>query len=161
MQIRQVSEVAAAQALRSSHAVYVALTEEPLVADLGDWWPLVHVALTGEAPMPRDVAHARDVEWDDDSFENVLMGGEATSYADDLSFARVMKPRDVLRWSARLAEVSPRQLADSLDHEMMSFAPRGADLEEARHELTARFTQLRACYLTAATAGHALLVAVI
>lgn len=72
--------------------------------------------------MPRDVALAEGVEWDDESLENALMGGEPMPYEDGLTVARVLSPKTVQTLRARLHTLTPEDSWDRVDDGIDDFA---------------------------------------
>jgi hypothetical protein len=108
--------------------------------------------------MPRYVAIEQDLEWDDDSFENILMGGERTPYEDELGFARYLAPATVRRFTPRLGEVSAADFDDRFDDDILEYLPPGWNAARARPELATQFQNLVAFYRTAASANDGLIL---
>jgi hypothetical protein len=154
LRLYRVDQVTGSRLLRDAVVVYEVLTGDRERLDLDESWPALHVLLTGgDPPMPRDVALARDVEWDDDSPENLLMGGEATPYEDALSFARYLSPKQVRTLAELVAVPKPKDFDDDL----LDYLPRGWGLDRARSELVRQAERLREWYRAAAAAGEGLL----
>lgn len=136
-------------------AVYDVLTGDREPLDLGESWPALHVLLTGgDPPMPRDVALAQSLDWDDDSPESLLMGGDATPYEDALSFARYLSPNHVRALAERISLPRPKDFDDDL----LDYLPSGWSLDRARTELARQAERLHEWYRAAATAGDGLLI---
>jgi len=140
----------------SEGLAYEAITEVPPV-DLGERWPALHYSLCLEAPMPRHVAVEDDVEWDDKSLENALMGGDATPYPDGLTFARVMLPATVRMMAPRLSAISPETMWDRVDDGINDYLPSDWTDPLKRSTVVAMFMRLVDVYRAAASAGDGLL----
>lgn len=150
----RVDQVTGARLVGDAVAVYDVLTGDREPLDLGEAWPALHVLLTGgDPPMPRDVALSQSLEWDDDSRENLLMGGEATPYEDALSFARYLSPKRV----RTLLEVITVPKPTDFDDDLLDYLPSGWNLDRARTELARQAERLREWYRAAAAAGDGLL----
>src|SRR5690348_5639321 len=157
MRLHRISELTAQRAIRDADAVYTAITETDPV-DLGEYWPALHYTLSGESPMPRYVALAKGVEWDDDSLENVLMGGEATPYEDGLCVARVLAPKTVKTLATKLRELTPEKVMDLVDDGIDEFLP--ADWPRATKcaVVVGPFNRLVECFAAAANASEGILL---
>lgn len=157
LQLYRIDQVNGARLLGDETAVYEAITTRSN-CDLGPCWPGLHVMLTGgEPPMPRYIALQQELDWDDDSFENVLMGGDPTQYEDALGFARYLAPSTVRKFGARLEDLSVGDFVERFDDDVLEYIPSGWDAARARPELAARFGELVACYRLAASSGDGLL----
>jgi hypothetical protein len=157
MRLHRVPELTAQRAIRDADAVYTTISESDPI-DLGEHWPALHYTLCGESPMPRYVALARGVEWDDDSLENVLMGGEATPYEDGLCVARVLAPRTVKVLAAQLNALTPEKVWDQVDDGIDEFLPADWPSATKRAAVVAPFMRLVECFAAAANAGEAILL---
>jgi hypothetical protein len=142
---------------RDADAVYSTLTEGAAV-DLGEYWPALHYTLSGEAPMPRHVAVAEGVEWDDESLENALMGGEPTPYEDGLTVARVLSPKTVQTVRTKLRKLTPEDLQDRVDDGIDDFLPTDWPAEKKRATVAASFMRLADCFGAAANASEGILL---
>ena len=155
----RVDPLTGARCLTDETAVYQAITSNGSSIDLGPSWPALHVMLTnGEPPMPGYVAIEQDLEWDGESFENLLMGGEPTPYEDELGFARYLAPATVRRFAPRLSEVSETDFVERLDDDILEYLPPGWDAARARPVLVTQFQKLVAFYRATAVAGDGLLL---
>ena len=157
MRLFRIPELTAARATRDPEVVYSTITEVPAV-DLGEYWPALHYVLSGEAPMPRHVALARGVEWDDESVENALMGGEATPYEDGLTVARVLAPAAVRQLAQRLDSVTPAALWDRVDDSIDEYLPAEWPHAKKCAAVTSPFMRLVECFDAAASAGDGILL---
>lgn len=136
-------------------AVYEIITGEREPLDLGETWPALHVLLThGEPPMPRHIALEQDLDWDDTSAENILMGGEATPYEDALTVARYLAPVIVRSLVPLITDPKP----DEFDDYLLDYLPEGWSIDRARDELCTQAARLRAWYQATASAGDGLLL---
>lgn len=155
MKLFRIPELAAARAQQSADAVYAIVTEEGAV-DLGTQWPALHYVLSSEAPMPRHVALDEGLEWDDDSLENVLMGGEPTPYADALTVARVLLPSSVGTLANKLRAVGDirADVDDSVDEYFLG------DLSATEEVATivGLYERVAGCFALASDAGEAILL---
>jgi hypothetical protein len=157
MRLYRVSKVIASRMKRDADAVYTAITEtEPV--DLGEHWPALHYTLCSESPMPRHVALAEGVAWDDKSLENVLMGGDATPYADGLTVARVLAPKAVKALAAKLRKLTPEAVKESVDDGIDDFLPPTWPKAKKRAAVLKPFERLVECFAAAANAGEGILL---
>jgi len=85
------------------------------ILDLDEAWAALHFVLTSEYPIPRDEALRRGVAWDDDSLENVLMGGSDTAYRTSGGAVRYVAPESVERMGEKLSELSPDEFRNWYD----------------------------------------------
>ena len=157
MRLYRIAELTAQRMTRDADAVYAALTESSAV-DLGEYWPALHYTLSGEAPMPRHVALADGVEWDDESLENALMGGETTPYEDGLTVARVLSPKTVQTLWSRLHKLTPEDLWDQVDDGIDDYLPADWPGAKKRATVAASFMRLADCFGAAANAGEGILL---
>jgi hypothetical protein len=151
-----------ARLLRDAGVVYETITtargDDRL--DLGDSWAGLHFLLSvGETPMPRHIALARGLSWDDHSLENLLMGGELTPYEDAFSGARYLAPPAIAALAQQVASLTPDQLSARFDDEIYDVLPaHWADRPDTRAELLQQFERLVTFYQSAARANHGILL---
>jgi hypothetical protein len=154
--------VLGARLLRDAGAVYETITTArgDDLLDLGDSWAGLHFLLSvGETPMPRHIAIARGLSWDDHSLENLLMGGEVTPYEDAFSGARHLTPPAVTALAQRVSSLTPAQLSTRFDDDIYDVLPaHWADRPDTRAELLKHFEQLVTFYQNAAHANHGVLL---
>jgi hypothetical protein len=159
LRLFRVDEVNGARALSDPSVVYDAVTGATPMLDLGECWPALHVLISaGESPIPRDVALSLDVEWDDGSLENVLMGGEATEYEDALSVARYHSPSRVVAMCGLLRGISADEILARFDESVMEYLPRARRSIATRRELVERFKQIVEWYAVARSAHAGILI---
>jgi hypothetical protein len=157
MRLYRVSKVIASRMKRDADAVYTAITEtEPV--ELGEHWPALHYTLCSESPMPRHAALAQGVAWDDKSFENVLMGGDATPYADGLTVARVLAPKAVKALAAKLRKLTPETVKGRVDDRIDDFLPPTWSKAKKRTAVVKLLNLLIECFAAAANAGEGILL---
>ncbi|HEX2033297.1 MAG TPA: DUF1877 family protein, partial [Chloroflexota bacterium] len=130
--------------------------------DLGESWAALHFLLTGEIPMPREEALRRGVAWDDASLENVLMGGQVTSFRSPVGAARYLAPAQVAHLAQELARITPEAFAERYDaaalaEEHIPPGPWGDD-PQTQTWLVDVFRQLVEFFGAAAGAGEGVLV---
>lgn len=157
MRLYRVPELTARRAVTEEAAVYEVITERPYV-DVGPVWPALHYVLCFEAPMPRHIALERDVEWEDDSLENVLMGGEATPYADGLTVARVLMPATVRVLAAQLRELTPAAIEERIDDSVDEYLPAEVEPDGKSPAIVEAFGRVAECFGKAAAAGEGVLL---
>lgn len=157
MQLYLVSDLMARRVLKDEAAVYETITEVKPV-HLGNQWPALHYSLCVEAPMPRHVALEKHLEWDDESLENALMGGDATPYKDGLTFARCIQPAAVRRLAAKLNAISPEQIWDDVDDGIDDYLPADWSRELKCSTVAAMFMRLVDVYVAASKADCGLLI---
>ena len=156
MRLYRLPELTARRVVGSEALAYETITEAPPL-DLSDRWPALHYSLCLEAPMPRHVAVAEGVEWDDKSLENALMGGDATPYPDGLTFARVLRPASVRMMAPRLSAISPEEMWERVDEGIDDYLPSDWPDPLKRSTVVAMFMRLVDVYRAAAAAGDGLL----
>lgn len=157
MRLYRVPELMARRAVAEEAAVYEVITEGTYV-DAGTVWPALHYVLCFEAPMPRHIALQRDVEWEDDSLENVLMGGEATPYADQLTVARVLMPEAVRVLAAQLRELTPAVIEGRIDDSVDEYLPAEVGANDKVSVIVEAFGRVAECFGEAAAAGEGILL---
>lgn len=161
--------VAAADAddiLSSADAARQAIANRSKAPDhllnLEESWAAMHYMLSGEVPFPKPEALRRGVSWDDDSLENVLMGGEPVPYKGSFGPARYLNPQTVAAMSERLTIRGIEGFLEAYNPEAMTShnIPPGDwdDAAETRDWLGAHFEKLAAFYKAAATAGDGVLI---
>ncbi len=130
--------------------------------DLGETWPGLHFVLTGELPISRPEAHKAGLSWDEDSLENVLLGGHEVPHGASWGPARYLTPERVALMAQKLSTVSDEQFRKSYDAEHMEQEgiPPGDwdDLPRALDALSEHFRQLVSVYQRAAASGDGILV---
>lgn len=157
MRLFRVSELTARRLPRDADVAYTTVTDRDPV-DLGEHWPALHYALCAEAPMPRHIALEEEVEWDDDSLENVLMGGEPTPYEDGLTVARVLAPADVRNLAAKLQAITPEEMWSRVDDGLDEYLPPEMPLAVKKSTVLAMFLRVQDCFAVAAEAGEGILL---
>jgi hypothetical protein len=130
--------------------------------DLGEAWAGIHFLLTGEVPVPREVAERLGVHWDEDSPENALMGGSPTPFLGSFGPARYRSPGEVARTAARLREIGVEEFHDRYDADALEaeqIPPDGWDDEgRAQEWLTSSYARLQRFYDETAADGAGLVV---
>jgi Domain of unknown function (DUF1877) len=125
-------------------------------------WPAIHFVLTGEAPIPREEAIRRGIEWHDDALENALLGGVATPFGSSFGPARCLRPDEVSQMARELEAVDVDDLVEQFDPEALEeegIPPPGWNEEPERADhLAAAVGELASFYRTAAAHGDGLLI---
>jgi hypothetical protein len=130
--------------------------------DLGEYWIALHFLLSGETPIPRHEALRRGLSWDDDSPENILMGGAPTPFMSSFGPARYLHPEQVERLATKLAGLSVAEFQARYNPEDLraeDISPGGwDDGGEALARLSRYFEELVAFYTKAAAHGEGMLI---
>lgn len=154
-----------ARLLHDASAVYKVITEKRSggILDLGDIWAGLHFLLSvGEPPMPRHVALARGLAWDEHSLENLLMGGEPTPYEDAFTVARYLAPVAVTTLAQQVARLTTAQFSARFDDGVYDVLPlHWRTRADTCAVLVSGFEQLVVFYQTAEQADHGILQYVI
>lgn len=133
--------------------------------DLGETWPGLHFVLTGELPISRPEALKAGLSWEEDSLENVLLGGEEVPHGANWGPARYLEPEKVARLAQKLSTISVEQFRERYDAEYLEEEgiPPGDwnDLPRVLDELSEHFRQLVSFYQRAAAARDGLLVCMV
>jgi hypothetical protein len=132
--------------------------------DIEDAWIALHFLLSAEEPIPKGEALRRGVSWDDNSMENILMGGTDTPHNGSFGPTRLMDPDEVKRMSALLSSINIDDFAERYDPEALEDIdmPRGDwNSEESRQWLLNSFEMLKRFYFETAEKGDALLLYII
>lgn len=108
--------------------------------------------------MPRHIALEQDLGWDDESLENVLMGGEPTPYEDALTVARVLDPATVRALGAKLQSVTPEDMWSRVDRGIDEYLPSDWPLPKKRSTVLALFLRVQDCFVAAAAADEGILL---
>jgi hypothetical protein len=130
--------------------------------DLGEYWAALTFMLSGEMPIPKHEALRLGISWDNDSLENVLMGGEPTPFKASFGPARSVDPEQVARLATKLADLS-------VDEFMKWYDPKELlkerippetwdDQSETRALIGHVFEELVAFYKRAAAHGDGILI---
>jgi len=130
--------------------------------DLDEAWAGLHFVLTAEVPIPKQEALLRGLSWDDDSLENVLMGGEPTTYGDSFGVARYLKAEEVALMAEKLSDLSVERFkgfyeADALIEYDIPPAI-WEDQLESRDWLARYYYQLVDFFRSAASGGDGILI---
>jgi Domain of unknown function (DUF1877) len=130
---------------------------------LGDSWAAIHLVLTGTPFIPKFEAKKRGISWDDQSLENVIMGGEATPVKDAFGAARYLSPRDIDFLAQRLAAISDEEFKNNYDADELEDyqIPPGDWDDEALQWLLRNFHDLKAYFESAAKENKGLLTYVV
>lgn len=146
----------------SVHRVIAQARKESRTLDLNESWAALHFLLTSEYPLPRYEAVERGIVWDDDSLENVLMGGDSTAYRTSFGVARYLSPSQVRRMYAQLSKLAVEEFIQRYDAETFieeGIPPdRSDDSLETRHWLEQAFKSLVEFYRLAATNDDGVLI---
>jgi hypothetical protein len=130
--------------------------------DLGEYWLALHFLLSGETPIPKHEALRRGLSWDDDSPENILMGGEPTPFMSSFGPARYLHPERVAHLATKLAGLSVAEFQARYNPEDLraeDMPPGGwDDGGEALARLCRYFKDLAAFYNKAAAHGDGMLI---
>ena len=128
---------------------------------LDDAWAALHFTLTAEYPIPRQKAEELGLSWDEDSLENVIMGGAETPFPSSFGPTRYLSPALVRSMSANLAKIDVSQFSTRVDPKALSaekMLPDSWDPETAAQLLPAYFAKLKAFYSEAASNGDGVLI---
>lgn len=132
------------------------------VLDVAEAWAGLHFLLTGEMPTIKEDAIRLGISWDDDSLENVLMGGQPTRLNSSYGPVRFLGANDVVRMAAKLAEVTEKDISDRYDPVVLTeeqIPPYEWDNEfESRDWLVSSYAKLNEFYQVAATEKAGLLI---
>jgi hypothetical protein len=131
--------------------------------ELDEAWAPLHFGLTGAPPVPRQEAEDLGLGWDEQSLENVLMGGEATPLMAGFGAARYVSPALVRSMASRLADISAASFRSRVEPQAMvqeRVFPDSWDLDAVPDLMEHYFTKLRDFYAAAAAHGDGLLIAV-
>lgn len=130
---------------------------------LEDSWAAIHLILTGSPPIPKTEALKRGISWDDQSLENVIMGGEATPVKDAFGAARYLSSREVAFLAQKLAAVSDEEFKRNYDADELEDyqIPPGDWDDEALQWLLRNFHGLQASFASAAKGNKALFIYII
>ena len=130
--------------------------------DLDEAWAGLHFVLTAEVPIPKHEALLRGLSWDDTSLENVLMGGEPTTYGDSFGVARYLKAEEVALMAGKLSDLSVERFkgfyeADALI-EYGILPAIWEDQLDSRDWLARYYYQLVDFFRSAASSGDGILI---
>jgi hypothetical protein len=132
------------------------------ILNLDDSWCAIHFVMTGEYPVPKDEAQRRGISWNDDSLENVILGGSPTPYTTSWGVARYLNPQEVARMTEQLVSLTVDKFKEWYDPEelMEEQMPPGNwdESDEARDWLVNYFKKLVEFYRTAAGVGDGILI---
>jgi hypothetical protein len=143
------------------HAIRWAETHRDHKLELGEAWAGLHFLLTGELPIPREEALSRGVSWDENSLENVLMGGRTTPYLTSWGPARYLSPYEVARLASKLSKVSVNTIRNHYDPKGLSeehIPPDTWDEPGTREWLASSYSKLICFYAEAASTQDGLLI---
>jgi hypothetical protein len=130
--------------------------------DLGEAWAGLHFVLTAEVPIPKQEALLRGLSWDDDSLENVLMGGEPTKYRDSFGVARYLSTEEVARMTDKLSDLSVERFKGFYEADaLMEYGIPPAiweDQFESRDWLARYYYQLVGFFRSASSSGDGILI---
>ncbi|MCU0491396.1 MAG: YfbM family protein [Chloroflexaceae bacterium] len=129
---------------------------------LEESWCAIHILLTWELPIPKHEALRRGMSWEDDSLENIFMGGTPTTCTGFFGPVCYMAPAEMQRLNQKLATISPAQFEASydVDYLMEYRVPPDTwdDLPHARQWLVQHYKALQAFYQQTADRGDGLLI---
>jgi hypothetical protein len=128
---------------------------------LDDAWAALHFLVSADYPIPRQEAEERGMSWNEDSLENVLMGGDATAFLSSFGPARFVPPSLVRSMAAKLEKISVATFSSRIDPETL-FEERmlldSWDSDTAVERLPKYFAMLQSFYMTAASKGEGVLI---
>jgi hypothetical protein len=129
--------------------------------DLEDGWPALHFALSGEVPIPKEEALKRGISWNDNSLENVLMGGIPTALVATGGPARYHPPAEVRELARTLSRVDPDAVAggvtpEDLEGESIPL-PASIEPEELGQWLRGMVQAIQSFFRAVADAGRGIL----
>lgn len=156
-----VAMVTDVEAVRSAMAH--AQADATHVLDIGEAWAGLHFLITGETPIPKHVALDLTGRWDDDSLENVIMGGEPTPFEGANGPARVLTAPEVSALAKKLARIGQRRVMDGYDAaelEREKIPPGNWDDDATRTWLGDMLEKLAVFFGVASRAGDALLIVI-
>jgi Domain of unknown function (DUF1877) len=128
---------------------------------LEEAWAGLHFTLTAEYPIPRQEAEKIGMSWNDESLENAIMGGKATTFQSSYGPARYLSPDLVAGISARLQQIDTEDFRSRYDAEGLEeeqIPPAGWDNKERLDGLIDAFEKLRNFYSEAANQHHGILI---
>lgn len=133
------------------------------VLRLDEIWPALYFVLTGKFPITKNEAVRLRLTWDDNSLDNVIMGGEPTPYKGLHENARYLGPDQVKRYAQKLSRIDPNELTKNADlNELVenNLLSSGYDYNQAtiRKQLADQFTKLVKFYTTAAKNKDGMLI---
>lgn len=112
-----VSILGSADTVRS--AIKHAYNDTHRILNLGESWCGIHFVITGDYPIPKQEALQRGISWDDDSLENVLMGGSPTPYHTSVDVSRYLKPKEVAQMAEKLSNLTVEQFEEWYDSQAL------------------------------------------
>jgi Domain of unknown function (DUF1877) len=132
------------------------------ILNLDESWCAIHFVMTGEHPIPKDEAQRRGISWNDDSLENVIMGGISTPYKTSLGVARYLNSQQVARIAGKLDQLPVDKFKEWYDPEALiegQIPPENWDEGiTARDWLVDYFKKLVEFYKAAADFGDGILI---
>lgn len=138
-------------------------SEKDLQLELGESWCALHFILSGEPPIPKPEALKRGISWDDDSLENIIMGGSVTPFKDTFGAARYFTPEEVAKLQQELSSITEEKLMELYDPgtlEDYDIPPGNWDKDDLTW-LIENFNNLKTFYESAAQNNQGLLTYVI
>jgi hypothetical protein len=128
---------------------------------LNNAWAALHFTLTGEYPIPRQIAEERGMSWDEASLENAIMGGTATPFQSAYGPVRYLAPQLVRSIARELENITLDEFCSRIDPEALSqeeMLPESWDPEVVVNLLPQYFTKLKGLYMHAEAAGNGMLI---
>jgi hypothetical protein len=131
--------------------------------DLDMAWYGIHFVITsGEVPIPKYEAQKRDISWDDNSLENVLMGGIPTPYEAFFGVVRYLPPEEVILMNGKLEQITEEKFRQLYDPQLLNeeqIPPGSWDAADVNCDwLLGYFQKLVKFYQTAALIGDGILI---
>ncbi len=162
----KIAQVNSESVIRSADAVQKTIKDAQnntnRILNLDESWCGIHFVMTGEYPIPRQEALQRGISWDDDSLENVLMGGSPTQYRTKLDVARYLKPKEVAKVAEKLSNLTVKQFEEWYDPEALMEEHIPPEIwdegSEPRGWLISYFMKLVEFYKATTASGEGLLI---
>ncbi|MBD2609891.1 DUF1877 family protein [Nostoc punctiforme FACHB-252] len=135
------------------------------VLDLDESWYGIHFVMTAEYPIPKDEAQRRGISWNNESLENVILGGSPTPYKTMFGAARYLNPEEVAQMAEKLNNLTVDKFKEWCDPETLieeQIPPVNWDENSTLCDwLSDYFKKLLELYKSAASVGDGILVYII
>jgi hypothetical protein len=130
--------------------------------NLDESWYGIHFVMTDEYPITKTEAQQRGISWDDDSLENIIMGGSSTPYKTSFGAARYLNPQQVERMAEKLEHLNVDKFKEWYNPEVLmseNMPPLNWDKGNTMRDwLVGYFKKLVEFYKAAASAGESILI---